>query len=305
MSAKLRQKRRAERLAPAMAAVAAGLTRLVTDHRDGKISPVHVIDKGTDVMAAGYATAMGAGSEDASDDIADTPTVDFAQQAQERAQGQQGFLMGLMRDALAAASVDALASRLGLYGQTLVGSYNAAYGHTVIASHPTYEIVWELGATEKHCKPCISRAGKVYTVQTLPGFPGDGDFGGAICSGGPRCGCSLSYREAGQEVASMTNTQRADSMGYYDQQNADAAALRADNAAGRAEFVSQLPSTPGRDGTSAQSRALDRDAIRQELADAANAREQAAGGYQGVSTEPRDIAAEQVAQMLRERGKQV
>lgn len=305
MSARLRQERRKRRLAPAMAAVTAGLAHLVQQHREGKVSSVHLLDGGTDVMAAGYASAMGAGSEDASSDIEDTPTVDFSEQAQQRAQAQQGYLMGLMRDALAAAAVGDLASRLGLYGQTLVGAYNAAYGQTVTTAHPTYEIVWELGATEKHCQPCISRAGKVFTVQTLPGWPGDGDFGGDICSGGPRCGCSLSYREGGREVASISNTQRDDSMGYYDQQNADAAALRADNAAGRAEFVSQLPSIPGRDGTSAQSRALDRDAIRQELADAANARERAAGGYQGVSTEPRDIAAEQVAQMLRERGKQV
>lgn len=305
MSAKLRQERRKRRLAPAMAAVTAGLTHLVQQHRDGKVSSVHLLDRGTDVMAAGYGTAMGAGSEDASSDIPDTPTVDFAEQAQQRAQAQQGYLMGLMKDALAAAAVGDLTARLATYGQTLVGAYNAAYGKTVTAAHPTYEIVWELGATEKHCQPCISRAGKVYTVQSLPGWPGDGDFGGDICSGGPRCGCSLSYREGGQTLATGSNTQRDDSLGYYDQQNADAADRRAEDAAQRADFVSQLPDTPGRDGTSAQSRALDRDAIRQELADAANARERAAGGYQGVSTEPRDIAAEQVARMLRERGKQV
>lgn len=304
MSARLRQERRKRRLAPAMAAVAAKLGQLVYDHRNGSASSVHLLDRGTAIMADGYTAAMAAGSDDASADIADTPTVDFAQQAQERAQGQQGYLMGLMKAALAAAAVSDIAARLATYGQTLTGAYNHAYGSTVQSSHPSYEIVWELGATE-HCDACMDRAGKVYTFDSLPGFPGDGDFGGDICSGGPRCGCSLSYREGGQEVASMTNTQRDDSMGYYDQQRADAEARRADEASQRADFVSQLPDTPGRDGTSAQSRAMDRDAIRQELADAANVREHAAGGYQGVSAEPRDIAAEQVAQMLRDRGKQI
>lgn len=304
MSAKLRQQRRAQRLAPAMAAVATGLGQLVYDHRNGSVPSVQLLDRGTGIMADGYSAAMGAGSDDASSDIPETPAVDFAQQAQDRAQGQQGFLMGLMKAALAAEAVEALSARLDTYASTLVGSYNSAYGQTVQSSHPDYEIVWELGATE-HCGPCLDREGKVFTFDTLPGWPGDGAFGGDICAGGPRCGCSLSYREGGQTLATGTNTQREDSLGYYDQQRADAEARRADDAAARDAFVSQLPDTPGRDGTSAQSRALDRDAIRQELADAANAREQAAGGYQGVSVEPQDIAAEQVAQMLRERGKRI
>lgn len=213
--------------------------------------------------------------------------------------------MGLMKAVISGISTAALANRFGLYAQTLVGAYNSAYGQTVVSAHPTYEIVWELGATEKHCAPCLSRAGKVFTVQSLPGWPGDGDFGGNICAGGSRCGCSLSYREGGVEVSRFENTGRANALPHYDQQNEDAAARRDAAEQARADFVSGLPNRVGSDGTSTQGRALDRDAIRQELADALNARERASGGYQGVTYEPQDIPADEVARILRERGKQI
>ncbi|MBT8161003.1 MULTISPECIES: hypothetical protein [Arthrobacter] len=301
--ARLRQQRREEQLHPAMTAVAAGLGQLVYDHRHQGLSTAQFVDRGTSVMAGGYSSAMDAGSSDAAADHPDTPVVSFGSEVRQRAEAQQGFLMGLMKSVITGVSSAALANRFGLYAQTLVGAYNSAYGQTVVAANPTYEIVWELGATEKHCAPCLSRAGKVFTMQTLPGWPGDGTFGGVVCSGGARCGCSVSFREGGVEVARAGNTQRENAMSHYDQQNDDAAARRDAAEQARADFVSGLPSRIGSDGTSTQGRALDRDAIRQELADAANARERASGGYQGVTYEPRDIPADEVARILRERGK--
>lgn len=296
-----RQQRRATHLAAAMTTVASRLGHLVHEHRGGRLSLPHVVDAGVQVMADGYQHAMDAGSQDASDDHPDTPTIDLTAQAADRAETQRGFLSRLLKD-FAVLSAAQLAARLALYGQTLTGAYNAGYGQTLQATGRTYEIIWHLGHAE-HCKLCVDRDGKVFTFKDLPGWPGDGEFGGikAICLGGPNCKCELEYREAGQSLAFGSNTQRPDSVPYYQQQLIDITATREDLAAERADFVDSLPDTLNPvDFTSAQGRALSRDQLRTVLADLANARIRDSGGYPGITVEPQDIPAEIIAQLLPE-----
>ena len=81
------------------------------------------------------------------------------------------------------------------------------------AAQPTYEIVSHLGAAE-HCPNCIARDGKVFTFDSLPGWPGDGPFGGPMCLGGPNCHCELEYPENGRALATGGNTHWPPSVPY-------------------------------------------------------------------------------------------
>lgn len=193
--AKQRQDRREQHLKAAAAAVAAQLGQLVREHRDAGLALPNLIDHGVKAMASGYRQAMAAGSADASGDYGNAPPLDAAgldQDARQDAESQRGYLMGLLQDVVAGLSLAAIGARLALFASTLYEAYNRAYGRTVEATYPDFEIVWELGSTE-HCEMCLDRAGKVFTFRTLPGYPGDGGFGD-VCEGGPRCGCSLTYR---------------------------------------------------------------------------------------------------------------
>ena len=149
-----------------------------------------------------------------------------------------------------------------------------------------------------NCGPCVARDGKTFTIKTLPGFPGDGGFGGPgalgqenICEGGPLCKCSLEFIQDGNVLGTYSNTQLPGATDYYAQQNATITAARQQAAAARADFVASMPSAPG-------IRAATRDQLRQQVADLANARIRAAGGYQGVSVYPQDVPASIIAQML-------
>ncbi len=299
--AKRRQERRDRRLQAAAATVAAGLGQLVRDHKHAGLSMPHLVDGGVAVMADGYRQAMAAGSQDAADDYEDTPpstTGDLAGGAQKAAEAQRGYLMGLLQDAIAGMSQAAAGARLALYAATLYKAYNASYGDTVLAAHPDYVIIWELGDAKDHCKLCVDRDGKSFTVKDLPGWPGDGGFGGihaggapAICLGGPNCRCSVRFEQGGQTLAVGGNTQLAWSNQYYDQQLRSITAARAQAAAARANFVDSLPEGPA-------IRAATRDQLRRQVAALANQRIRQAGGYPGVSVEPQDIPASIIAAML-------
>jgi hypothetical protein len=290
--AEAKQRQRADQLARAHRAVAAGLGHLVREYRAGQRSGPATLDAGVAVMAGGYRQALTAGGDQAGEDHPDTPPVDLSGQAEQRAEAQRGYLSNLITAIVAGIAAADLASRLNQYGDTLNGAWNAGYGLTVQAAHPKYEIQWQLGAAD-HCKLCIDRDGKTFTFDTLPGWPGDGGFGGAdaICLGGPNCHCSLIYREAGRDLAAGGNTQRDAAIPYYQGQLADITAAREQAAANREAFLATIP-----DGAAA--RAHTRDSLRQELADQANARVRDSGGYPGISHEGRDIPAGDVAALL-------
>lgn len=290
--------RRESTLAHVVKSVAAGLGGLVRQFRAGELATLGFTDEGTGMLMEGFRRALAAGSEHAHDDHPNTPTLLLEGDAQVRAEQQRGWLMRLLVVLLGAKDGDTIARRLKLYADNLRPAYNAGYGKTVQAAHPAYEIVWVLGETE-HCALCLGRDGESFTFESLPGYPGDGGFGGPICEGGQLCGCSLEYREDGKTVATFHNTQREQAKEYYAQQLARITAAREEAAQQRAEFVESLPdNTPVGGGASTQARARNRDELRIEMARLANARISAEGGYPGVSVEPTDIPAKILAQLL-------
>lgn len=296
--AKARQEKRDKKLEATAAVVAAGLGAIVRSHKTDKLSLPHVIDQGVQVLADGYSKAIAEGSSDASGDYEDTPVIPDNGTAQQAAEGQRGFLTGFLQDIAGGLSSGLIGSRLGLYASTLWKAYNQSYGNTVMTAHPDYVIIWELGDNSDHCQPCLDRDGKEFTLDTLPGWPGDGGFGGTgilgqqnICAGGPRCRCSVRMVQGGQTVATGTNTQLPWAGDYYAQQNARITAARQQAAQARSDFLDSIPAP-------AAARAMTRDAFRHQVADAVNARIRAAGGYSGVSVEPQDVPAGLIAQML-------
>lgn len=280
------------------------LAKLVADFRDGKESIAQVLDLAVAVLARGYHIVMTEATNDAradhdlsamkmdGDEERSYTYVELDAEAVAMAEVQRQYLMTMLMAVATGAKdvMSGLTSRLKLYGASLTGAYNRAYGRTMAAAPGHYEIIWHIGAS-RNCHLCIDRDGKSYTEDTLPGFPGDGGFG-AQCYGGPNCNCSLEYIQDGVSTAVATNTQRDQGeVGYYQQQLADITARRTEAEQARQEFLSGIPE-------GARARAQNRDDIRREMADAANARIRATGGYGGVSVEPRDIPASQVADQV-------
>lgn len=227
--------------------------------------------------------------------------------AQQRAETQRAYSMGMVQAAINDATMGGVTppawipTRSKLYAETLAGAGNAAYGKTVETSQPQYKLVWRLGETE-HCPLCIGRDGQEFTFDTLPGYPGDGGFGGPICLGGPNCGCHVDYMEGDHIVDAIGNTQRPESVGYYAQQNSDIQARRQQMQVERDQFVADLPNVVGPDSTSTQTRAQTRDDMRRQLAEMANQRIRSTGGYPGVSVEPADIPASLIASLIPQYG---
>jgi hypothetical protein len=154
--AKRRQDRRDRHLEGAAAVVAARLGQLVRDHKNAGLSLPHLVDGGVAVMADGYRQAMQAGTSDASGDYEDTPQLgggDVDGDAQSEAEGQRGYLLGLLQDVIGGLSLAQIGARLAQYAATLWKAYNRAYGNTVMTAHPDYEIIWELGDNRDHCFP--------------------------------------------------------------------------------------------------------------------------------------------------------
>ncbi len=297
------QDRRDDHVTAATGDVARRLREIVDAFADGSVTAPHALDTAVAALASGYRKVMTDAARHARADHPVTATKDDGYDyvdpsvdadATQRAQSQRTYLMGMLM-ALAAAGPDGaknIGSRLALYVRSLNTAYNTAYGKTVQSDHPHYEIIWHLGAAE-HCKLCVDRDGQVFTFDSMPGYPGDGGFGGstALCLGGPNCHCSLEYREPGQPSLFGENTQRPDSVGYYRQQLDDITAARDAAAQARTDFLGSIPEGPAM-------RARTRDEIRRELADLANQRIRQSGGYPGVSVEPLDISAADVAALV-------
>jgi 8-oxo-dGTP pyrophosphatase MutT (NUDIX family) len=72
-------------------------------------------------------------------------------------------------------------------------AYEEGFGRTVTQASPGALAVWHTLATDP-CPPCEDRDGQVFTLDDLPGWPGDGDFGGDLCEGGPNDRCELEWQ---------------------------------------------------------------------------------------------------------------
>lgn len=252
-----------------------------------------------DQQARGRATKADDDEEADSEPLGDAYSDYLDGLADQEADRQSPFLMGLAAAILAAIGPDgeattSLDGRFQQYGAAARQAYETGYGTTMLASADpgTYAIVWHT-TSAKPCKACADRDGKTFSEQSLPGWPGDGGYGSAgLCAGGPNCRCYLEYvQDAGAWSAPVNPL--ADS-GLHQQNVALAqaqAARQQQVAAARATFVDSLPArnTPGMD-TSPQERARARDAARQQLAD-----ELSRPGHRVL---PQDVPASLVAERV-------
>jgi 8-oxo-dGTP pyrophosphatase MutT (NUDIX family) len=181
------ESRRDTHVAGAADKAARELHGIVTRFHLGHTAASVALQGAVDVMASGYKTVMDSASQHAVEDHGGQ-VQDFSGLAAQAAQTQREFLMGMLKKAAEAQALSWLTARLGLYGRGLNAAYNSAFGKTVKANHPDYQIIWHLGISE-HCKLCVGRDGKSFSFDSLPGYPGDNGFGGAdaLCLGGPNC----------------------------------------------------------------------------------------------------------------------
>lgn len=292
------------------AALAKQLMGIMLDLYAGKVSLLQAVASAVTAMDGGYRHVLGHASNAASRTLESTPPLPdhvlddlAATLGEQQRQYVTGMAQATVNASTQAADLTWLPARTRMYGSTLNGAWNNGFGDTIEDAHPDSKIVWRLGETE-HCDLCLARDGQEFTFDTLPGFPGDGGFGGDLCEGGPLCGCALVYKEGDKVLHQVENAQRPEAIAYYAQQRQDIVAARAQLAADQAAFAASLPAKVGQDGTSARSRAMNRDDLRNELARLANQRIRQAGGYSGVSVEPQDIPAEIIASLLPQYGPQ-
>jgi 8-oxo-dGTP pyrophosphatase MutT (NUDIX family) len=110
-----------------------------------------------------------------------------------------GVLRGGILEAIQLGAQDALTagkatkpnrgSRYRLYAGRIWGAYEQGYILTLAAIHDgRIRIKW---VTEpRPCSLCMDRSLTTYTLDELPGWPGDGGWG-VLCEGGPQCRCTL------------------------------------------------------------------------------------------------------------------
>lgn len=283
------------------------LGAVVQKFRAGALSLADAVQAGLAALARGYGNVMAMAAEKAWTDGLGDASLDLSGTVARRAETQRPYLAHLLDkarldDSPADVVPSWLPARVNLYAATLHGAYQEGYGAAVQKAHPEYELVWRLGEAE-HCPLCLDRDGQSFTFDTLPGWPGDGGFGGAdaLCLGGQNCRCSLDYVENGEVLDSGGNT--LEQAGYYAQQNRAISAWRADAKASTDAFLAGLPNETGAgQAESVQARAMAREALRRRLASLLNQRVQATGGYSGISFEPSDIPASMVASILPQYG---
>ncbi len=179
--------RRKAAVDPIAARVAAALGAAAAAHRRDKLSSIAFVDTARRALTAGYADAYSAGYADSGA----TGTADATAVAEQRAAAQEGFLHGLLQDLAAGMSAAAIASRMGLYGASVNPVYEQGFGDGV-AKQGDYTITWIAEGDKDTCELCDARDGQTYTRADLPGYPGDGGFGG-LCEGGVNCRCQLDY----------------------------------------------------------------------------------------------------------------
>jgi uncharacterized protein YnzC (UPF0291/DUF896 family) len=289
------------KLDPLRQRVARDIERLAKKVRAKKLTTIEFSRQANEVLRQATVEAARHGAASAAEDLSipvpSTVTTDAM--AVERAAKQHPYLVGMALGALGGSAM-ALANRAAMYGASLTSAYEQAYGTTAIASMssttPATEgltdgsgmsntpssavITWN--ALPDACEQCAGRDGTEYTSATLPGWPGDGSFGGDLCLGGPLCRCTLTYSD-GTNTETGTNTLRSQQlagnlsadmgpMGHVDQW-----------VAGRQAFTDSLPDiVQPNEVYSAQARAIMRDQVRMQIANET-----------GVN--PADVAASSVA----------
>lgn len=122
--------------------------------------------------------------------------------AQQRANDQRQYLEKFARDIEAGAALDEIDQRAALYASPV---WEGLQRGTVDAMPSGGRIIWHAEGDAGTCELCDARDGETYTEDTLPGFPGEGDFG-ELCDGAINCRCWLEYYDG---PGSSNNAERA------------------------------------------------------------------------------------------------
>jgi Hint domain-containing protein len=176
------RQRRDDAIAGAEADVSDRLRALTAGLATGDVSTVSFVDQAVTVMRDGIRTALGIGAGHARQDGPLAKTITIPDSAEPVPASLNG--------------------RFGLYASAVPHAYEQGFGlATVGASDDPDSIVVSWHTQPGACPLCAAREGEIYTVDTLPGLPGEGEFGGPICNGGPNCRCRLEYRTIGIDEA--------------------------------------------------------------------------------------------------------
>lgn len=153
-------------------AIAGGLGALVDQVAAGELSTLGFVDDAVEVLRVCIREALALGVQHA----------------------RGGATLG--KAVTGAPTGNPIDPRLRLYAGTAPAAYEVGYGLATIgdADDPdNIAVRWH--PLPDACALCAPREGQLFTVGTLPGWPGEGGFGpdAAVCEGGPNCRCSLSY----------------------------------------------------------------------------------------------------------------
>lgn len=172
------------------AAVAGELGKLAKGLAKGQMQQSAFVHQAADTMQSGYRGAYTAGAQESMpgyqlDDDDETRVT-------ARAAEQRPFLERLAQDISVAEAGVSLAGRLNLYGASTSAPYEQGYvaGAVAKAAGNPVTFTWQTTSGEP-CDLCGPRDGETFTADDLPGYPGDGGFGGPVCEGGPNCKCLL------------------------------------------------------------------------------------------------------------------
>lgn len=190
-----RKQKRDSHLAAVAAAAGAGLGLLARKLTGGQIQPNQFVTQAAGVLGTGYADAYQAGASEAG---ADLGPEDAAAAVSTRVVAQHPFLSGFALDIAAGLTRQAIANRLNLYTASLTPAYEQGYGAGMATKlGGGLAITWHTTGGDP-CDLCEPRDGRVYTQDSLPGYPGDDGFGD-LCEGGPNCKCVLVYAAADEQ----------------------------------------------------------------------------------------------------------
>lgn len=180
-------------LAAASALIIKQVIDLMLDLYLGQVSLLTAVQQGVAAITQAYLRLMLGASRIAATRHPGTDELSYQHLealAAQRAETQRTYLTSLSKAVTNAQRAGAaptwLPQRARLYGESATPAWHEAYGATLQAANPEYEIIWRLGETE-HCALCLERADRAFTFESLPGWPGDGGFGGPICEGGQLC----------------------------------------------------------------------------------------------------------------------
>lgn len=176
---------------PIEIAIAAGLVSGLVKVQSGDQTPTAFATASVAMLKTHYQTAADGGKAAAKGDWGTVDkTMDVSFDPEAIAEGQSTYLMALAGLASAASPDDIPDSQAGAYAGPATSLYEQGYASE---TPEDYVISWASEEDGDVCEVCEGRDGEEYTLDTLPNWPGDGDFGGDGCLGGPNDRCTLIF----------------------------------------------------------------------------------------------------------------